>query len=81
MDLNEFMRKSLNLVDKQDVEREFNEAELEYATVIASKDMEINEFNRKIESIDKRIKEIIDNIDALRNDLKTVTDVLNDIED
>lgn len=81
MNLNEFMRKSLNLVDKQDVEREFNEAELEYATVIASKDMEINEFNRKIESIDKRIKEIIDNIDALRNDLKTVTDVLNDIED
>ncbi len=81
MDLNEFMRKSLNLVDKQDVEREFNEAELKYATVIANKDMEINEFNRKIESIDKRIKEIIDNIDALRNDLKTVTDVLNDIED
>ena len=81
MDLNEFMRKSLNLVDKQDVEREFNEAELKYATVIANKDMEINEFNRKIESIDKRIKEIIDNTDALRNDLKTVTDVLNDIED
>lgn len=81
MDLNEFMRKSLNLVDKQDVEREFNEAELKYATVIANKDMEINEFNRKIESIDKRIKEIIDNIDALRNDLKTVTDTLNDIED
>ncbi len=81
MDLNEFMRKSLNLVDKQDIEREFNEAELKYATVIANKDMEINEFNRKIESIDKRIKEIIDNIDALRNDLKTVTDVLNDIED
>ena len=81
MDLNEFMRKSLNLVDKQDVEREFNEAELKYATVIANKDMKINEFNRKIESIDKRIKEIIDNIDALRNDLKTVTDVLNDIED
>lgn len=81
MDLNEFMRKSLNLVDKQDVEREFNEAELKYATVIANKDMEINEFNRKIESIDKRIKEIIDNIDALRNDLKTVTDALNDIED
>lgn len=81
MDLNEFMRKSLNLVDKQDVEREFNEAELKYATVIANKDMEINEFNRKIESIDKRIKEIIDNIDALRNDLKTVTDVLNDIKD
>lgn len=81
MDLNEFMRKSLNLVDKQDIEREFNEAELKYAAVIASKDMEINEFNRKIESIDKRIKEIIDNIDALRNDLKTVTDVLNDIED
>lgn len=81
MDLNEFMRKSLNLVDKQDIEREFNEAELKYATVIANKDMEINEFNRKIESIDKRIKEIIDNIDALRNDLKTVTDTLNDIED
>lgn len=81
MDLNEFMRKSLNLVDKQDIEREFNEAELKYATVIANKDMKINEFNRKIESIDKRIKEIIDNIDALRNDLKTVTDVLNDIED
>jgi hypothetical protein len=81
MDLNEFMRKSLNLVDKQDVEREFNEAELKYAAVIANKDMEINEFNRKIESIDKRIKEIIDNIDALRNDLKTVTDTLNDIED
>lgn len=81
MDLNEFMRKSLNLVDKQDIEREFNEAELKYAVVIANKDMEINEFNRKIESIDKRIKEIIDNIDALRNDLKTVTDTLNDIED
>ena len=30
MDLNEFMRKSLNLVDKQDIEREFNEAELKY---------------------------------------------------
>ena len=58
MDLNEFFKKSLSLVDKQDIEREFNKAEMKYASVIASKDMLISDFNNKIESIDKRINEI-----------------------
>ncbi len=81
MDLNEFFKKSLSLVDKQDIEREFNKAEMKYASVIASKDMLISDFNNKIESIDKRINEILDNINTLKEDLKSIMDVLNDIEE
>jgi peptidoglycan hydrolase CwlO-like protein len=81
MDLNEFFKKSLSLVDKQDIEREFNKAEMKYASVIASKDMLISDFNNKIESIDKRINEILDNINTLKEDLKSIMNVLNDIEE
>ena len=81
MDLNEFFKKSLSLVDKQDIEREFNKAEMKYASVNASKDMLISDFNNKIESIDKRINEILDNINTLKDDLKSIMDVLNDIEE
>lgn len=81
MDLNDFLKKSLSLVDKQDIEREFNKAEMKYASVIASKDMLISDFNNKIESIDKRINEILDNINTLKDDLKSIMDVLNDIEE
>lgn len=81
MDLNDFLKKSLSLVDKQDIEREFNKAEMKYASVIASKDMLISDFNNKIESIDKRINEILDNINTLKEDLKSIMDVLNDIEE
>lgn len=78
MDLNEFMKKSLSLVDSQDLEREFNEVEMRYAAKIASKDMEISELDGKLKSINKRTSEIEENNSVLKNNLKLMRDALED---
>lgn len=76
--LNEFFKKSVELIDNQDLEREFNEAEMKHATKIAQKDLEINDINSRVDSINKRTDEIKENTMSLKNKLKSINETLED---
>lgn len=76
MNLNEFMKKSLSLIDKKDIEREFNDVEMKYATTIASKDMEIADLDRKMNVLNKMIEEVNKNNSKLKNNLNSINEAL-----
>ena len=78
MNLNEFMKKSLSLIDKKDIEREFNDVEMKYATMIASKDMEIADLDRKTNILNKMIEETNKNNSELKNNLNLINEALKD---
>jgi len=78
MNLNEFMKKSLSLIDKKDIEREFNDVEMKYATMIASKDMEIADLDRKMNILNKMIEETNKNNSELKNNLNLINEALKD---
>ena len=73
--INNFFKKSLSMIDSQDLDREFNESQLKYGAELLSKDMKINELNNQINTINNSSNLINSNTMALKNKLNTIIDI------
>lgn len=70
LSLSEFFKKSLSLIDEQDIDREINETQLKQGTTMLKKDLDIMDMTKQINSIKKRTKDIKNNTDMLCEQLK-----------
>ena len=59
--LNDFFKKSLNMIDNQDLEREFNKTQIKYGTDLIKKDLDIQDLDAQINTI-KRKTNTLNNI-------------------
>jgi len=67
MSLNEFLAKSLKLVDDQDVNRELTDVQISYSSELFKKDLQIADLDRQIENV----KNSTDKLNANNNELKS----------
>jgi hypothetical protein len=74
--LNEFLKKSLNLIDDQDIDRELNSTQIKFASDMFKKDLDIADLDQQITSIDNKTREIKASTRDLKNKLNLIKDAI-----
>ena len=76
--LNDFFKKSLNMIDKQDLEREFNKTQIKYGTDLIKKDLDIQDLDAQINTVKRKTNTLNNKISDTKIKLNTMQDVLKD---
>lgn len=76
--VNSFFKKSLKMVDKQDLDREFNKTQIKYGTELLKKDMDIQDVDAQINTIRRKTEEINGNITQTKNKLNSMQELIED---
>lgn len=74
--LNEFLKKSLNLIDEQDIDRELNSTQIKFAADMFKKDLDILDLDQQIASINRKTEEIVSNTTDLKSKLNLMKDAI-----
>jgi len=74
--LNDFIKKSLNLIDDQDIDRELNAVQIKFGVDLFKKELDIIDLDQQISSINKKTQEINLNTKDLKNKLKLIKDAI-----
>ncbi len=56
--LNDFIKKTLNLIDDQDIDRELNAVQIKFGVDLFKKELDIIDLDQQISSINKKTQEI-----------------------
>ena len=78
LSLNEFFKKSLSLIDEQDIDREINETQLKQGTTLLKKDLDILDMENQVNSIKRRTEEIKNKNKTLCDQLESAKKSLED---
>ena len=76
--LNDFFKKSLNMIDNQDLEREFNKTQIKYGTDLIKKDLDIQDLYAQINTIKRKTNTLNSKISDTKNKLNSMQEVLKD---
>jgi len=76
--LNDFFKKSLNMIDKQDLDREFNKTQIKYGTDLIKKDLDIQDLDAQINTVKRKTDTLNNKISDTKNKLNTMQEVLKD---
>ena len=76
--LNDFFKKSLNMIDNQDLEREFNKTQIKYGTDLITKDLDIQDLDAQINTVKRKTDTLNNKISDTKNKLNTMQEVLKD---
>lgn len=76
--LNDFFKKSLNMIDNQDLEREFNKTQIKYGTDLIKKDLDIQDLDAQINTVKRKTDTLNNKISDTKNKLNTMQEVLKD---
>jgi len=74
--LNDFIKKSLNLIDDQDIDRELNAVQIKFGVDLFKKELDIIDLDQQISSINKKTQEINLNTKDLKNKLNLIKDAI-----
>jgi len=74
--LNDFIKKTLNLIDDQDIDRELNAAQIKFGVDLFKKELDIIDLDQQISSINKKTQEIKLNTKDLKNKLNLIKDTI-----
>ncbi len=66
------------MVDKQDLDREFNKTQIKYGTELLKKDMDIQDVDAQINTIRRKTEEINGNITQTKNKLNSMQELIED---
>jgi len=76
--LNDFFKKSLNMIDNQDLEREFNKTQIKYGTDLIKKDLDIQDLDAQINTVKRKTDTLNNKISDTKNKLNSMQEVLKD---
>ncbi len=74
--LNDFIKKTLNLIDDQDIDRELNAVQIKFGVDLFKKELDIIDLDQQISSINKKTQEIKLNTKDLKNKLNLIKDAI-----
>lgn len=74
--ISDFLKRSIELLDDQDIAREFNSVQMKYGKDLIQKDLEIQQLDETLE----RINSSIDKMYSKVNDTKTKLREVNNIK-
>jgi hypothetical protein len=74
--INEFLKRSLKLIDDQDIDRELNSVQIKFASDMFKKDLDIADLDQQIYSINKKTQEIKSNTKDIKNKLNLIKDTI-----
>lgn len=73
--ISEFLKRSVELLDDQDISREFSNVQMKYGKDLIQKDLEIKQLNETLENINSSIKKINTKVDDTKSKLRAVNNI------
>lgn len=75
--VNNFFKKSLQLIDNQDIDREFSNTQIKYGTELLKKDMNIKDLNYQINCINDKTGQYNNSNKTIKGKLNLIQESLN----
>jgi hypothetical protein len=73
--ISDFLKRSVELLDDQDISREFSNVQMKYGKDLIQKDLEIKQLNETLENINSSIKKINTKVDDTKSKLRAVNNI------